>query len=46
LMSTPGNTVSKLRGDTTLKSEMARARVQLDSIMKDLKKHPKKYISF
>jgi hypothetical protein len=46
LMSTPGNSLSKLRGDTTLKSEMARARVQLDSIMKDLKKHPGKYISF
>jgi hypothetical protein len=46
LMSTPGNSVSKLRSDTSLKSEMARARVQLDSIMKDIKKHPKKYISF
>jgi len=46
LMSRPGNSVSKLRADTTLKSEMARARVQLDSIMKDIKKHPSKYISF
>jgi phospholipid/cholesterol/gamma-HCH transport system substrate-binding protein len=46
LMSTPGNSVSKLRSDTTLKSEMARARAQIDSVMQDLKKNPKKYISF
>jgi phospholipid/cholesterol/gamma-HCH transport system substrate-binding protein len=46
MMSTPGNSVSKLRSDTTLKSEMARARAQIDSVMQDIKKHPKKYISF
>ncbi len=46
MMSVPGNSVSRLRSDTTLKSEMTRARVQLDSLMKDLKKHPRKYISF
>lgn len=46
LMATPGNSVSKLRSDTTLKSEMARARAQIDSVMADIKKHPKKYISF
>jgi hypothetical protein len=46
MMATPGNSVSRLRSDTTLKSEMARARAQIDSVMQDLKKHPKKYISF
>jgi phospholipid/cholesterol/gamma-HCH transport system substrate-binding protein len=46
LMSTTNNSVTRLRSDTTLKSEMARARVQLDSLMKDLRKNPKKYISF
>jgi len=46
MMSVPGNSVSRLRSDTTLKSEMARARAQIDSVMQDIKKHPRKYISF
>lgn len=42
-----GNTgVARLRGDTTLTTEMARARLQLTEIMADLKKHPGRYISF
>lgn len=46
MMAVPGNSVSRLRSDTTLKSEMARARAQIDSVMQDIKKHPRKYISF
>ncbi|HEY3258602.1 MAG TPA: MlaD family protein [Gemmatimonadaceae bacterium] len=46
LMSTPGSGVTRLRSDTTLKSEIARGRAQLDSLMREIKKHPFKYISF
>ncbi|MEO8576740.1 MAG: MlaD family protein [Gemmatimonadales bacterium] len=38
--------VARLRGDTTVTTEMARARLQLTAIMADLKKHPGRYISF
>ena len=46
LMSTPGGSVTRLGSDTTLKSEIARARAQLDSLMREIKKHPTRYISF
>jgi hypothetical protein len=46
LMSTPGSGITRLSSDTTLKSEIARARAQLDSLMREIKKHPRKYISF
>lgn len=36
--------IGKLKSDSTMAREMARARVQLDSLMKDLKKHPRKYL--
>ena len=45
LTSTPGS-VTRLRSDTTLKAEIARGRAQLDSLMREIKKHPFKYISF
>ena len=38
--------VTRLKSDTTLGSEIARARAQVDSLMKEIKKHPRKYISF
>jgi MlaD protein len=46
LMSTPGSGVTRLSSDTTLQSEIARARAQLDSLMREIKKHPFRYISF
>lgn len=46
LFSNPQSGVARLRSDTTLKSEIARARVELDSLMRDIKKHPRSYISF
>lgn len=40
-----GNTsLSRLKSDTTLAKEMTRARAQLDSLVKDVKKHPRKYL--
>lgn len=46
LLSNPQSGVARLRSDTTLKSEIARARAQLDSLMREIKKHPRRYISF
>ncbi len=46
LISNPYSEVARLRTDTTLKDEMIRVRIQLDSLMRDMKKHPMKYISF
>jgi phospholipid/cholesterol/gamma-HCH transport system substrate-binding protein len=38
--------VTRLKSDTTLSGEIARARSQIDSLMQEIKKHPRKYISF
>lgn len=38
--------IARLRTDSTLTIQMARARAQLTEIMADLKKHPRRYISF
>jgi hypothetical protein len=46
LLSNQAGSASKMRSDSALAREMTRARVQLDSIMRDLKKHPTKYIQF
>ncbi len=44
-MMSGGNTsLSRMKSDTTLAREMTRARAQLDSLMKDVKKHPLKYL--
>jgi len=43
---TSGAGITKLRGDTTLSAALARARSQIDSLMKEIKKHPTRYISF
>lgn len=44
-MMSGGNTsLSRIKSDTTLSKEMTRARAQLDSLMKDVKKHPRKYL--
>ncbi len=37
-------TLARAQSDTTLKSELARVRIQLDSLMKDIKKHPLRYL--
>ena len=36
--------VARARSDTTLAIELTRVRAQLDSLMKDVKKHPRKYL--
>lgn len=46
LISNPYGEVARLRSDTTLKGEITRVRTQLDSLMREIKKHPMKYISF
>jgi phospholipid/cholesterol/gamma-HCH transport system substrate-binding protein len=39
-------TISHARSDTALTAEMARMRTELAALMADLKKHPRRYISF
>jgi hypothetical protein len=46
LLFNPQSGVARLRSDTTLKSGIARARVELDSLMREIKKHPGRFISF
>ncbi len=36
--------IGKLKSDSTMTKEMAKVRAQLDSLMKDVKKHPRKYL--
>ena|SRR5438874_742721 len=36
--------VTRLKSDTTLSGEIARARSQIDSLMQEIKKHPRKYM--
>lgn len=36
--------IGKLKSDSTMAREMAKVRIQLDSLMKDVKKHPRKYL--
>ncbi len=43
---TSGAGITKLRGDTSLSTALARARSQIDSLMQEIKKHPTHYISF
>jgi len=38
------SSMSRMRSDTALANEMTRVRAQLDSLMKDIKKHPRKYL--
>lgn len=45
LVMSNGN-VSLLKSDTSISAEIARARSQIDSLMKEIKKHPTRYISF
>jgi len=42
----PHGDAARFRNDTSLKSELGRVKVQLDSLMKDVKQHKMKYISF
>ncbi|MEO5902846.1 MAG: MlaD family protein [Gemmatimonadaceae bacterium] len=44
MMSSGNSSISRMKSDTTLAMEMTRARAQLDSLMKDVKKHPRKYL--
>jgi len=36
--------IGKLKSDSVMAQEMAKVRIQLDSLMKDVKKHPRKYL--
>lgn len=38
--------VTRLRSDTSLTTEIGSARAQLDSLMKEIKKHPMRYLRF
>jgi phospholipid/cholesterol/gamma-HCH transport system substrate-binding protein len=46
MASDPAGTIGRARGDSTLSSELARARRELDALIKDIKKHPLRYIAF
>lgn len=46
LLLNPNSEVARLRSDTALKSELTKTRAELDSLMKEVKKHPTKFISF
>ncbi len=46
LASNPAGTMGRARGDSTLTLELARTRRELDALMKDIKKHPLRYIAF
>lgn len=44
MLGSQNGTLAKVRSDTSLTAQMTRARAQLDSLMKDVKKHPRKYL--
>jgi phospholipid/cholesterol/gamma-HCH transport system substrate-binding protein len=44
MMSNQTGGIGKLKSDSTMTREMAKVRAQLDSLMKDVKKHPRKYL--
>jgi hypothetical protein len=44
LMNNQTGGIGKLKGDSAMAREMAKVRIQLDSLMKDIKKHPLKYL--
>lgn len=44
MMNNQNGGIGRLKSDSTMTKEMARARAQLDSLMKDIKKHPLKYL--
>ena len=46
MASNPAGNIGRARGDSTLIREIARARRELDALMKDIKKHPLRYIAF
>lgn len=46
LASNPVGNIGRARGDSTLSTELARVRRELDALIKDIKKHPLRYIAF
>ena len=46
MMSDPVGTIAAAHPDSALTRELARSRALLDSLMKDAKKHPQRYINF
>lgn len=44
MMSNQTGGIGKLKSDSAMAREMAKVRLQLDSLMKDVKKHPRKYL--
>lgn len=45
LFAATGGTVARARGDSSLTLELARARVQLDSLVREIKRKPLRYLS-
>ncbi len=46
LASNPVGNIGRARSDSTLTKELERAKRELDALMKDIKKHPLRYIAF
>lgn len=46
LAANPVGNIGRARADSTLTKELARAKRELDALMKDIKKHPLRYIAF
>ncbi len=46
LASNPVGNIGRARSDSTLATELARARRELDALIKDIKKHPLRYLAF
>jgi hypothetical protein len=46
LLANPVGSIAAAHSDTTLGLQLARTHVLLDSLMKDVKAHPFRYISF
>ena len=45
LAANPVGNIGRARGDSTLSTELARLRRELDALVKDIKKHPLRYIA-
>lgn len=46
LATDPAGSLGRARGDSTLVTEVARARAELQALVKDIKRHPLRYIAF
>ena len=46
LLTNPASSIAAAHADTTLALQLGRTHALLDSLIKDVKKHPFRYISF